>query len=96
MSDFLIYINDDTNPASLIIGKVNRTLPDAAAEAHNMVRVIDEDKSEPDGYLYPAVIFAPIEVRKWQSEYCWQQAAMRKRCLLTKSKECQCRKNPPI
>ncbi|MEN6576642.1 MAG: hypothetical protein ABFD90_09885 [Phycisphaerales bacterium] len=27
-----------------------------------MIRVIDEDKSEPDGYLYPASMFAPIEI----------------------------------
>jgi hypothetical protein len=26
------------------------------------LRVIDEDKSEPDGYLYPAGMFAPIEL----------------------------------
>jgi len=38
------------------------TLPDAEAEAHNMLRIIDEDKSEPDGYLYPAAMLAPIEL----------------------------------
>ena len=27
-----------------------------------MQRVIDEDKSEPDGYLYPASMFALIEL----------------------------------
>ena len=36
--------------------------PGADAEAHSMLRVIDEDKSEPDGYLYPASTFAPIEL----------------------------------
>ena len=62
MSDFVICINNDSNPASLIVGKVYRTLPDAEAEAHNMLRVVDEDKSEPDGYLYPASMFIPIEL----------------------------------
>ncbi|OHB79600.1 MAG: hypothetical protein A2Z25_03405 [Planctomycetes bacterium RBG_16_55_9] len=62
MNEFVICINNDNNPASLILGKVYRTLPDAEAEAHNMQRVIDEDKSEPDGYLYPASMFAPIEL----------------------------------
>lgn len=62
MSDFVICINNDGNPASLLVGKVYRTLPDAEAEAHSMLRVIDEDKSEPDGYLYPASMFAPIEL----------------------------------
>ena len=62
MSDFVICINNDSNPASLILGKVYRTLPDTEAERHNMLRIIDEDRSEPDGYLYPAAIFAPIEL----------------------------------
>lgn len=62
MSQFVICINNDSNPASLILGKVYRTLPDAEAEAHSMLRVLDEDKSEPDGYLYPASVFAPIEL----------------------------------
>jgi len=62
MSDFVICINNDSNPASLILGKVYRTLSDVEAEMHNMLRVIDEDQSEPDGYLYPAPMFAPIEL----------------------------------
>jgi hypothetical protein len=62
MSEFVICISNGTNPASLILGKVYRTLPDAEAEVHNMLRIIDEDKSEPDGYLYPAAMFAPIEL----------------------------------
>ena len=62
MSDFVICINNNSNPASLLVGKVYRTLPDAEAEARSMLRVVDEDKSEPDGYLYPASMFAPIEL----------------------------------
>lgn len=62
MNDFVICINNKGNPASLIVGKVYRTLSDVEAEAHNMLRVIDEDKSEPDGYLYPASLFVPIEL----------------------------------
>ena len=62
MSEFVICIDNQSNPASLSLGKVYRTLPDAEAEAHNMLRIIDEDTSEPDGYLYPAAMFAPIEV----------------------------------
>jgi hypothetical protein len=57
LSDFVICINNDSNPASLILGKLYRTLPDAEAESHNMLRVIDED-----GYLYPASMFVPIKL----------------------------------
>jgi hypothetical protein len=62
MSDFVICISNDANPASLILGKVYHRLPDAEAETHDMLRVVDEDMSEPDGYLYPASVFAPIEL----------------------------------
>ncbi|MCL7455240.1 MAG: hypothetical protein M8467_19565 [Anaerolineae bacterium] len=62
MSDFVICINNESNPASLILGKVYRRLSDAEAESRNLVRIIDEDKSEPEGYLYPMSMFAPIEL----------------------------------
>ena len=45
-----------------MLGKVYSALPDPEAETHNMVRVIDEDRSEPDGYLYDASMFAQIEL----------------------------------
>ena len=51
-----------TTRRALIVGKVYRTLSDPAAEAHRMLRVVDEDRSEPDGYLYPGAMFAPIEL----------------------------------
>jgi hypothetical protein len=62
MSDFVICINNDSNPASLILGKVYRKLSDKEVESHNMLRVIDEDTSEPDGYIYPASMFALVEL----------------------------------
>jgi len=62
MSKFVLCINNASNPASLILGKVYRRLPDPEAEVHNMIRVIDEDRSEPEGYLYPASMFVPIEL----------------------------------
>jgi len=62
MNHFVICIDNEDNPASLILGKVYAMLPDADAAAHNMVRVIDEDKSESDGYLYEASMFAHIEL----------------------------------
>jgi len=69
MSDFVICIDNDSNPASLILGKVYRTLPPAEAEAHDMLRIIDEDKSEPDGYLYPTAMLHRSICRKWQSGF---------------------------
>ncbi len=62
MSEFVICINNESNPASLIVGKVYRKLPDPEAEARGMIRVVDEDLSERDGYLYPASMFVPVEL----------------------------------
>ena len=63
MTGFVICINNNSNPASLILGKVYRTLPRMQTRRrNNMVRVVDEDRSEPDGYLYPASMFALIEL----------------------------------
>jgi hypothetical protein len=62
MNEFVICINNDSNLANLILGKVYRTLPDAEAKAHDMLRVIDEDTSEVDGCLYPASMLVPIEL----------------------------------
>ncbi len=64
MKNFVICINNESNPASLILGRVYRILPDAEAESHHLVRIIDEDESEPDGYLYPASMFAAIKLPK--------------------------------
>ncbi len=62
MSEFVLCIRNDKNSASLIVGKVYRRLPDPDAEAHNLVRIIDEDLSEPEGYLYPASMFVPVDL----------------------------------
>ena len=64
MSDFVICIDNESNPASLIVGKAYRKLPDADAESHDLVRIVDEDRSEPDGYLYLASMFVPIDLPK--------------------------------
>jgi hypothetical protein len=62
MSEFVICLDNESNPASPIIGKVYRRLPDPEAESHNLLRIIDEDKSEPEGYLYPVSMFVPVEL----------------------------------
>ncbi len=62
MSEFVICIDNEGNPVSLIVGKVYHRLPDPEAESHNMLRIIDEDLSEPDGYVYPASMFVSVEM----------------------------------
>ena len=62
MSNFVICINNESNPASLIVGKAYRKLPDVDAENKGLSRIIDEDRSELDGYLYPSSLFVPINL----------------------------------
>ena len=62
MDRFVICIDNRTNPASLIVGKVYRMLPDAEAESHGAIRVVDEDTSEPDGYLYSSTMFVAVDL----------------------------------
>ena len=61
MSEFVICIDNSNNPASLIVGKVYRVLPDETGALLGL-RVRDEDTSEPDGYLYPTAMFVPIDL----------------------------------
>ena len=62
MSEYVICIDNSSNPASLIVGKAYRRLEDAQAHDCGMFRVVDEDDSEPDGYLYSASMFVPVEL----------------------------------
>ena len=67
MSQFVICINNDGYYASLILGKIYQKLPDAEAESHDMIRIVDEELSEPDGYLYPVSMFNPV--KKIETQY---------------------------
>ncbi|MDE0022961.1 MAG: hypothetical protein OXP69_00965 [Spirochaetaceae bacterium] len=62
MSEFVICLDNGGSAASLTAGKVYRTLPDPKAAGHELLRVLDEDRSERDGYLYPATMFTAIEL----------------------------------
>jgi hypothetical protein len=56
---FVMCVENGTNPASLQLLKVYRTLPDTEAQRHKMIRVIDE---EGEDYLYPNDYFAKVEL----------------------------------
>ena len=55
----VICIRNDEYPASLEVRKVYEVLPDAAASAHQLVRVIDESGED---YLYPEDYFMPVDL----------------------------------
>jgi len=58
-SKFVVCIKNDDYPASLEVRKLYPLIPDAEAEQHGQIRIIDESG---EGYLYPAEYFRPIEL----------------------------------
>jgi hypothetical protein len=56
---YVICVRNGTYRASLQPRKVYRVLKDASAEAHSLLRVVDESGED---YLFPAALFVPIEL----------------------------------
>jgi hypothetical protein len=54
---FAVCISNKGHEESLELRKIYEVLPDATAEAHEMVRVVDE---EDEDYVYPRSWFVPI------------------------------------
>lgn len=55
----------------LTVGKVYKRVPDARAEQHGMIRVIDESYGEPgseQGCMFPAAYFEPLDTSNVQLE----------------------------
>ncbi len=58
---YVVCVKNAGYPASLELRKIYRSLTDAAASRHGLVRVIDESG---DDYLYPERFFVPIDLPK--------------------------------
>lgn len=56
---WVVCVRNDGYEVSLERRKIYAAIPDAVAEAHNQLRVIDESG---DDYLFPASYFAAIEL----------------------------------
>jgi len=56
---FVICIRNDDYPASLERRKIYEALPDADAEKHHQIRVIDESGED---YLYPKEYFVQVKL----------------------------------
>jgi len=62
---FVICIRNDHYAASLEKRKIYEAMPDADAEKHNQVRVIDESGED---YLYPEEYYVPVKLPKATAE----------------------------
>jgi hypothetical protein len=58
-SEFVVCVKNRGYRVSLELRKIYQALPDAEAEAHGLVRVVDESGED---YLYPTSFFIPIQV----------------------------------
>ena len=56
---FAVCLNNEGYRASLDIGKLYRVIPDKDAEAHGLIRVVDESGED---YAFAAKRFHPIDV----------------------------------
>jgi hypothetical protein len=56
-SQLVVCINNEGYAASLEKRKIYVVVRDAAAEKHDLLRVLDESG---EGYLYPKALFRPI------------------------------------
>jgi hypothetical protein len=57
LRQLVVCVRNEGFPTSLERRKIYVSLPDASAERHDLIRVIDESG---DDYLYPAEFFRPI------------------------------------
>ena len=55
---YAVCVKNQDYPTSLEVGKIYRTLPNAAAK-HSLIRVIDQPGED---YLYHDAFFLPIEL----------------------------------
>lgn len=55
----VVCVNNDNFPASLVLRKIYRCMPDADARNYQQLRVIDESG---DDYLYPEELFVRISL----------------------------------
>ena len=58
-SQYVMCLDNSGYAASLEPRKVYRVLPDKAAEAKKLMRIVDESGED---YLFPAKMFVPVQV----------------------------------
>ena len=56
---FIVCVRNSGYEGALELRKLYEVIPDASAERHDQVRVVDESGED---YLYPAAWFLPVEL----------------------------------
>ncbi|OGV71971.1 MAG: hypothetical protein A3K19_22250 [Lentisphaerae bacterium RIFOXYB12_FULL_65_16] len=58
-AQYVVCVRNEDYTASLELRKIYTVIPDSDAEAHGMIRLVDESGED---YLYPRDLFLPIDV----------------------------------
>ncbi|MBN2575596.1 MAG: hypothetical protein JXP73_13610 [Deltaproteobacteria bacterium] len=58
---YVLCVRNDGYPASLLVRRLYRRLPDRGAAARGLIRVVDESGED---YLYPEKLFVPITLSR--------------------------------
>jgi hypothetical protein len=58
---YVVCLGNEGFRASLVVRRIYRVLPDAAAGRRGLVRVVDESGED---YLYPKKLFAAVDLPK--------------------------------
>jgi hypothetical protein len=58
---YVLCVRNDGFPASLLVRRLYRRVPDRNAAAHGLLRVVDESGED---YLYPENFFVPITLSR--------------------------------
>ncbi len=61
VSGFVVCLSDGGYRASLVVRRIYRTLPDEAAAARGLLRVIDESGED---YLFPKELFELLDISR--------------------------------
>lgn len=56
---YILCVKNDGYPASILVRRLYEQLPDVAAGAHGLVRIVDETGED---YLYPEKFFANLDI----------------------------------
>jgi hypothetical protein len=62
---YVLCVSNEDYEASLVVRRVYQQLPDADAESHGLLRVVDESGED---YLFPKSLFASIVIPRTVSE----------------------------
>jgi hypothetical protein len=73
-ANFALCLNNEGYKSSLEVGKLYRVIPDKQAEAHGLIRVIDESGED---YAFGADRFHAMHYHPQSRRLCWKPPTLK-------------------